>query len=56
MGEKSLVGQLGLVLKSDPVPGFVESPGMLQDHDFKHCLGFWVREFALVDEGIDMGV
>ena len=31
--EKGLVGQLGLVLGVYPVPGFMESHAMLQDHD-----------------------
>ena len=56
MVEKGLVGQLAVVLKLDPVPGFVEYHCMLQDHDFKHLLGFGVREFALVDEGSDVAV
>ena len=29
---------------------------MLQDHDFEHLLGVWVREFALVDQGCIVGV
>ena len=56
VGEKSLVGELGLVLEPDPVPCLMVSCSMLQDHEFKHLLGFGVRKFTLVDEGCDMGV
>ena len=55
VAEKGLVGQLVLVLKLDPVPGFMKFDGMLEDHDF-NLLGFEVREFALVDEGSNAGV
>ena len=56
LGEKGLVGQLGLVLGLDPVLGFMLSHCMLKDHDFEHLLSFRVGEFTLVDEGGDMGV
>ena len=50
MGEKSLVGELELVLEPDPVPCLMVSHCMLQDHEIKHLLGFGVREFTLGDE------
>ena len=56
MREKGFVAQLQLVLEWDPVPGFMESHGILQDHDFEHFLGFREREFAMVDEGGNVGV
>ena len=56
MGEKSLVGELGLVLEPDSVPCLVISHSMLQDHEFKHLHSFGVREFALGDEDSDMGI
>ena len=34
MGEKGLVGKLGLVLEPDPVPGFMVPHCMLEDHGF----------------------
>ena len=55
IGEKSLVGELGLVLEPDPAPCLVVLHCMLQ-HEFQHLLGFGVREFTLEDEGSDMGV
>ena len=56
MGEKSLVGELGLVLELNQAPCLMVSHCMLQDHEFWHLLGFGVREFTLGDEGNDMGV
>ena len=32
------------------------SHSMLQDHEFKHLLGFWLEEFTLVDEGCNVGI
>ena len=56
MREESLLGELGLILELDPVPCLVVLHSVLQDHKFKHLLGFRVKEFTLEDEGIDMGV
>ena len=50
MREKGLVGELGLVLKLDPVPGLMVLHSMLQDHDFKHFLGFGMGELAHSDD------
>ena len=54
MGEKGLLGELGLVLLEDPVSGLMESHCMLQDHDFEHLLGLGMGEFVLGDKVIDV--
>ena len=48
MGEKGLVGQLGLILEPDPVPGFAVSHHMLEDHDLQHLPGLIMRKLPLV--------
>ena len=55
VGEEHPVGQLGLVLEPDSVPCLMVLHSMLQDHEWKHPLGFGVREFALGDE-CDAGI
>ena len=42
LGEKRLIGELGLVLELDPVPCLMVFHCMLQDHEFEHLLGFKV--------------
>ena len=39
LGKKGTVGELGLVLEPDPVPGIMVSHSMLRDHDFEHFHG-----------------
>ena len=53
VGKKGLVGELGLILKPDPVPCLMVMPCMLQDHDCEHFYGLERSEFALGDEGTD---
>ena len=56
MGEKDPVGDLGLVLHLDPVPGLMVTQGMLEDHHLQHLLHLVVCELALVDEDYDPNV
>ena len=55
LGRKRLVGELGLVLETDPVSGLMVSHCMLQDHDFKHLLSLGMDKLALGNEGAYVG-
>ena len=55
MGKKGLVGEQGLVLELNPVPCLMGLHCMLQDNDFELFYGLGVSEFALGNEGTDMG-
>ena len=56
VGEKNLVGELGLVLELDPVPCLMVKHCALQEHEFWHLFGFGVREFTMGDDSSDMGI
>ena len=50
MGKKGLVGELVLVLETDPVSCLMISHYMLQDHDFEHLLHLGVWKFTLCND------
>ena len=56
MGEKGLVGHLGLVVGPDPIPVFMVSHWVMEDHNLQCLSGFIMGELALVDESSYPGI
>ena len=56
MGEKGPVGELGLVLEPDPVPGFMVPHCMQIENDLQYLPGLIMGKLAFHDGGNYPGI